>query len=834
MTALLWPCFALSGAAALGLEMLWMRSAGLVLGATAPTAAAVLASYFAGLALGAAAARGGAERPVRRYGLLELGAAAGAFWSLAVFAACGHEGPARLLAAGGMPAGVLAVAFAVLPSTLCLGATLPILGQALAAPGTIGRRGTLLYALNTAGGVLGIAAMGFGVPALIGVRASYAATAAASALAGIVALALGDRATPAPAERPAPVAPNRARLRAVAAGAGALGLGLEVLWTRLFAQVLHNSVYSFAAVSLVFLVALSAGAVVTAVLSRRLAPAGLAAGALLAAAVATVAGVWSFVQLTDGLAYVGMQRSLGQYLLRIVGIAGATVGPGALASGIVLPALWAAYGDRKGVARPLGDLAAANTLGAIAGALAAGFAVLPGLGLRAAFLAAAVAYALTATWIAPARSSLRPLALAALVAALLLDPRRAPLAELAPGEHVREAIESAAGVVTVVDTGDDLQLRLDNHYLLGGSAAATTERRQGLLPLLLHPAPQRVAFVGMATGISASAGPALGVPDTTVVELVPAVAAAAARQFATWNGDLLRRPGVHLVIDDGRRWLAVAEGRFDVVVSDLFVPWHAGAGTLYARETFEAVRRRLAPGGLFCQWLPLYQLTREEFDLIARTFLAVFPHADVWRDGFYADRPVVALVGGASPRPLDADRLRARVAMLPGWAHDPLLDSPRGLLMLRVGDLSAASDLVAAGPLNTDDRPRLEFLAPRMTRVGAAGDKDWFTGEPLAAFADALDARTPPASADEATARRAGLALARYALAARRDDGRAAAAWEAEVRSLVPEVVAAGDGAPPATDLADARRTLATLRAEQARVRTALEDMERRLRKAGR
>src|SRR5262249_14395157 len=158
-----------------------------------------------------------------------------------------------------------------------------------------------------------------------------------------------------------------------------------------------------------------------------------------------------------------------------------------------------------------------------------------------------------------------------------------------------------------------------------GSAAAAAERRLGLVPLLLHPAPRRVAFIGMATGISASAGPALGGGETTVVELVPEVVAAAGGYFAPWNGRLLERRDVRVVVDDGRRVLAAEPARYDVVVGDLFIPWHTGAGNLYAREMLETVARRLAPGGLFCQWLPLYQLTREEFDVIARALLPVFP-----------------------------------------------------------------------------------------------------------------------------------------------------------------------------------------------------------------
>src|SRR5439155_16872696 len=238
------------------LELLWIRSAGLVLGATAPTAATVLACYFGGLALGAAAGSGASTRPVRRYGALEIGAALGALWSLAVFRLLAHPAAQRALASASIARRIAAVGVAVLPATVCLGATLPTIGDALVLPGTVGRRGGLLYALNTLGGALGIAVVGFGLPAAIGVGASYGAAAATSALAGLVALAVRSRPAVLVGTPPAPAL----RLPGVAAGAGAAGLALEVLWIRLFAQVLHNSVYSFAAVSVVFLVALAAGA----------------------------------------------------------------------------------------------------------------------------------------------------------------------------------------------------------------------------------------------------------------------------------------------------------------------------------------------------------------------------------------------------------------------------------------------------------------------------------------------------------------------------------------------------------------------------------------------
>jgi spermidine synthase len=172
VSALLWACFALSGASALGLELLWLRSAGLVLGTTAVTTAAVVAAYFAGLAAGAWLARRPADRPVRRYARLELAVALGAVLSWVAFRLLTGDAAQRALASAGPAGRVAIVALIVVPVTTLLGATLPTLCQALSAPGLVGRRGGALYALNTLGGVAGIAAMGFGVPALLGVTGS--------------------------------------------------------------------------------------------------------------------------------------------------------------------------------------------------------------------------------------------------------------------------------------------------------------------------------------------------------------------------------------------------------------------------------------------------------------------------------------------------------------------------------------------------------------------------------------------------------------------------------------------------------------------------------------
>lgn len=833
---LLWPCFALSGTAALALELLWIRSAGLVLGTTATTAAGVVAGYFAGLAAGGFLARRPCSRPVRRYAVLELAVAAGALFSWAVFRLLADPRAQHALGAAGGAARVAVVALTIVPVTIALGATLPTLCQVVAAPGSLGPRAGALYALNTLGGAIGIGLMGWSLPPVIGVTACYLATAAASASSGLVALRIGDAAGTTASPKVSADGPPALRLAGVAAASGLAGMSLEILWVVLFSQVLHNSVYSFAAVSLVFLLALAAGAGIGACLLRRLDPRRVAAAALIAAGLATIGGLWTFVALTGGLQYFGMESGLVEYLARIVGLAAVTAGPGTLVAGAVLPALWAALDDPRSVSHPVGVLTSANLLGGCAGAIVAGFVVLPTIGVRAGFLLAAVALLLLAAALAGRAGRLRGVAYAGVLIAIVADPARAPLTHLNRGETLRAVAEGAAGIVTVVDTGDDLQLRLDNYYVLGGSAAERNQRRQGLLPLLLHPDPRRVVFIGMATGISASAATAVGVPSTTVIEVVPQVAAAARQHFARWNGALLDRPDVRLVVEDGRRYLATSGETFDVIVSDLFIPWHAGAGNLYSLEMFQAVARRLAPGGLFCQWLPLYQLTRDEFAVIARTFLAAFPHVTLWRNDFYPNRPVLGLVGAGRPIALDPEGVGRRLGTLPAWSRDSLLGAPRSIGMLYVGDLSAAPELVASAPLNHDDRPVLEFMAPRLTRMTAEGDKDWLRGAALADYTDALVARLAgkpepafPAAEQMRDARRAGAALFRYAIAATGGDTVQAGRLMGEVSRLVPDVIAAVEGDATGVELADVRRNLGRLQSEQERLRRQLQSMEQRL-----
>jgi len=740
--------FAASGCAALILETTWLRWLRDVLGATAPAVSATLVAFFAGQALGAAAAgrvAARSRRPLALYGALELAAAAWAA-SVPLWLALGGraletvydawlESPALLTAARFG----LALA-ATLPASVCLGATLPAIGAAaLGRRGQLATRATALYAVNLTGAVAGVVLAGVWLPPRIGVTATYALAIGLGAGVGGIAWLWGRGLGPreplpddAPA-RPDPRGPSPSgdrRLVALAAFSGFATFALQVLLVRAFALVLDQSVTAFAAVLAVVLVALAAGAAAVSALQQRegVSPHALLALGLAGAGLGVAAFPAVLQHLSGGLAGLDLRGTeaapfaYGGAVLRLaLGAAGLPL----LAAGLAFPAVLAAASrSRRAPATVLGRLLAANTVGAIAGALAAPYLLLGPLGLWRSFGALAFAWALAAifTPLESRRARLRrDLGLAlgwALVLARASPFAMAPL-PLEPGERLLDVSSGAAGVVAVVERGGERLLRSDAHYNLGGSADRAHQRRQGHLAAVLAPGAERVAWLGSATGISAGALHARPPESLALVELDPGVARAAARWFRPWNAGVHEWPQTRSVADDARSFVRATSARFDLVVGDLFVPWREGVGALYTREHFAAVRRRLAPGGAFVQWLPLYQLDGALLETIAATFADVFPDAVVFRGDFFGRFPRVALVGWAGAAPAPQAVARAARARGAAGVDDRWVTRPLAVWSLYVGPLAALPGLPEA-PRNTAAWPRVEFRAARLHRGGGA------------------------------------------------------------------------------------------------------------------
>lgn len=724
---LVYLLFFLTGATGLVYEVSWSRQVGVVVGHTAEATALVLASYFAGLAVGQFLSGGIARKvnPLLGYGAAETGAGL-----LACFV------PALLSGVGEMSSGFsgddvggtavrsLWCFLILLLPTIPLGATFPFVAEYFIRRNHGARRHVpFAYAVNTAGGILGVIAATAFLLVAVGVRRSGEVAALVSMACGVVATTAALLCRNFRVREPQPTSADTVvgtagwRWRTVAAVSGFGTLGTEVLYTRLFALVFHNSSYTFGAVLAVFLLGLALGAGLVATAFRRAPRERLVILAFSVGGLLLPASLLAFYGLT-GFRYFDGGETFTSYMAGAFGLVALVVLPPVTVLGMALPLAIAGSGS---CARTAGRLVSINTSASILGALAAGFLLPERFGLWGTFGFFSLLFAATGTFLlAGTRLYLAGsvVILTLVVACFAITHTRERASAMSDREEVVRRWESPYGWVDVVrdNRTDAMKLRQNLHYRHGSTANATREYRQGRLPLLLHPHPSDVAFLGLGTGMTAA--PVARddrVRSATLVELIPEVIEAA-RLFSGPNLGVLDDPKVDVRVADARRFVAGAGPKFDVIVSDLFVPWESRSGYLYTVDFYRAVRGRLKPQGLFCQWLALYQLGPAEFEIIADSFAAAFPHATLWWGQMDARFPMVAIVGAETPLDARAESLEARLAaagVMPG-GFDPDLSQPDDLPALFVGRWPPRLEK----QVNTDEHPRLEFRAPLSHRAG--------------------------------------------------------------------------------------------------------------------
>jgi spermidine synthase len=765
--------FVASGAAALIYEVLWLKQLGLLFGSSAQAAAVTLAVFFAGMSLGARALgerAGRSAAPLRGYALLEIAIPLTAVLYFILFDVYQAIYPVLATRIRAVPFALTAIkltlaALILLPPAICMGGTVPYMTQHMVRRrADLGGTFSWLYACNTVGGALGAFAAAFYLPPMLGYTRSYGVAMslnlAVAALAWTVSRGYGvmpARAARDPARAEAAAARLEPRVLAAAAFfSGAATLGLEVLWTRMFAQVLHNSVYSFATILVTFLLTLALGAAAanrlfrlqsagTAVLPTLLVLAGLSAGL----------SPHLFQLVTGGVHYLAPSASWSSYVLSVFAAAAAVLAVPGICMGMVFPYLLRLAGQddstpaRASAGAIVGRLMSWNTIGSILGSLLSGFVLIEWLGLWGSIRAIAFAYFAVALLLLPMDARRLQLVLIAAMAAVLvfLDPTRLPLVLMtSPGETLREKWETGQAIVAVTQTGQDRLIKVDNYYSLGGTSARAYEEAQADIPLIVHPRPRDVFFLGLGSGITAGAALQHDVQRVTVAELLPDVVTASQRHFKPYTNGLFEDPRARIVVEDGRQHLLTTSDRYDVIVSDLFIPWQAGAGSLYTREHFQLARARLRPGGLFAQWLPMYQLSQREAFIIIRTMLEEFPQVTLWRGDFMPDHPILVLIGQEQGATLDPDAVTTNFRFR---RKTPALSRRLALAftgLFYAGNLTAHRARFAGSAINTDDLPLIEYLAPIAQREHAGGKAGWFTGFSLVQFEHDLLERLMPQS----------------------------------------------------------------------------------------
>jgi spermidine synthase len=716
-----WLVYALvlvSGSAALSWEVLWQLEASLAIGVSAKGTAIALAATMGGMSIGSTIMgrvlqRRVIARPLRIYGSLEIVVALAGLTLLPAFRLVERLDGAIYEAHPVLaPVAHLAAILAVLgPATLAMGATIPVFGLLAR---TMRSSIATLYAVNTAGAATGVLLVSFVALPYLGVELSAVALACVNLAVAAIAW-LPRSAAPADAKASARATTSEhasdagpTRIRAASALvflSGFVSFGLEVAWFRALRSAFLSTTQSFAIMLASVLLPLAAGARLAAWLAKK----KVSLGVVLAAAGVAILVATPIVERFDRIADATIFRYWATNAAWL-GVSLLVLGPAMLLLGTCLPWILAEHVEPARWGRSY----AVNTIGAVAGSVAAAWVLLPALGFtRSAWLlGAAVVLAAVASLEGRARARAAVAGGAALLVAFFGDTgigRAHVLGNFnSPVTRVLAFDEGPSSSVVVADTQSHARmLVIDGFSATDESANAHYMVWMGRLPMVLHPDPKRALVICFGTGQTANAVRLEKPESLDVVELNPAVLEDA--HFFAANQRVLEDPRVHAHVMDGRAWLRRMDRTYDVITLEPMPPNFAGVNSLYSREFYRLAASRLAPGGIVAQWVPFHLLSAYDAVAITATFHSVFPDSLLWIDprdhtGIVVGRrgPPTTTFATAWPgldrpgieRDLDAESIVKSVAL-------------SGRAMLTYGD---------AGAVITDDNQLLSY-GPRRHRA---------------------------------------------------------------------------------------------------------------------
>ncbi|HVT44349.1 MAG TPA: fused MFS/spermidine synthase [Thermoanaerobaculia bacterium] len=757
LKALLIIIFFLSGLGALFYQVVWLKYLGLVFGNTVYAAATIIAIYLAGLGIGGFVFARFLQRPdpLVLYAILEaligtLGALSPSAFSLLDSAYIASfrlfEGAPFLLA---VSRGAVASLF-LLPPTILMGGTLPLLIRCF----TGGRKdgGTsvsVLYAANTFGATAGVGLAGFlTIPAIGLLATTFLAVILNFALAvvsAVVAFSSGKRAAPVAGSEerePDELPPIALRGGAPVVLAASFLMGLtsiadEVFWSRILVLHLGSSVYAYSLMLFCFLLGLASGSALIARFIERVALPRLLGMLEIALAVVLVMQIHLFGRFADILESsartfgieTDWQRMLAYLSSTLVALFIPTLLMGATFP--VAVKLYSRARDER-ESRSVGSVYLANTIGSIAGSLAAGFLLVRAIGSQnGLFTMAAINLGVGAVfWLQPDRRASR-FALPGFAALLVI----ASFAAARPDQVVLSAgifadskapilvfREDVTATVTLRRVAPErLSLELNGVNVAGTAPDLRgSQKLQGHLPLLIHPAAKSVLHIGFGSGGTAWAVSQHPVREITIAEISPEVLDVSDRHLRSENHGVLDDRRVRVVVNDGRNFVLATPERFDVILSDSIHPRYAGNSTLYTRDYFALCRERLNPGGIVSMWLPTYSLTSRNYLMILRAFREIFPNTTVW----YVPNTLNAftiVIGRTEEGPIPLQRILANAgpavaADLHGIDVHGVYDLASALLL----DPEAVARITADIPPHVDDLPAVEYESGRIVDREAA------------------------------------------------------------------------------------------------------------------
>lgn len=758
--------FLVSGAAGLVYEVTWTRAFGVVFGNTVFAVSTVLTAFMLGLACGSwlfGRIADRSSRPLKLFALLEVGIGVYAFAFPTILATTDlfYRWFFQSFHPSFYPLTFVRFAMSVvmlLIPTALMGGTLPVLSKLWAnspdkkeaSEAGIGKSAGLLYSVNTFGAVAGSFLSGYLLIRILGVSNTVYLAASANILVGVLSFILSlftDKPIekkhkhsvrkPKPAKRSSAESEviieqagrKRTIVLAAVSVAGFCALALEVLWTRVLLFVLGTSVYAFACMLTCFILGIALGSYLCSrVFLARIKNCIFALGVVEFLVGLSVLGSVPLLGMLWYIDHILTQKVLAgpfwkEVAAHFIDASVVLLVPTVL-MGMVFPiAVKICATSWKAAGKRIGEVYACNTMGCVIGSFAAGFVMVPLLGLRDSFLvviAVQLSLAVVVIFFSEKHRvvlgvSAAVVSVVAIVISVQSIPRDVFLKTMNTYHYPSEVIyikDNATGTVTVHDLPDgDRLIAVDGVDVAGMDLMLrTTQKLQGYVPLLMHNDPQKVLQIGFGSGETSGVGLAFGVEDYRIVDICPGVFEAG-KFFEEINRGSYKDPRLRKIIMDGKNYVKLTDEKFDIIMNDSTYPGTTGSSALYTYDHFMQCREQLRDGGILSCWIPL-DLRGEDLQLIFRTFQEVMPHCCLWMANNCLNKHAV-LVGSASGLQIDFQRA-GKLVEQPDISSDLAIiniHSVYDFLDCFIVDEGGLRRIGGTGPLNTDDRPRLEFGA---------------------------------------------------------------------------------------------------------------------------
>jgi spermidine synthase len=738
--------FFLSGTSALIYQIVWIRMFGFTFGVTVYAMSTVLSAFMAGLAVGSRFFGKMADRcrsPLNLLIGLETGIGLFALAFPFLF-----SGMTRLYGAvnewlhPGFYQGIwirflFGFLLLLLPATL-MGGTLPVVSRLfIRRMSGLGGAMGILHGWNQFGSFFGCLLTGYALVALWGLNAASRIAAVMNLFCGMFLFVMRNRignsgSAPETAGPDSPVSSSPAASRsrfflpgivAIFTIQGFTTLSYEVTWTRILSVLSLDKSLAFTSMMIaVFLFGLSAGSFIAGRRADRskdplLLLAGIEAviGILAIAMIPILSGLFNRLIPLRPFYAEHWWRTIGKenglfFLVLLLPI---------LFMGMTFPIVARIYADRfLSLGRKIGVLGFWDTAGSAGGTVVAGFLLIPLLGMaKAGLFTAGINLLLAAALVGmhPRPNAwVKGIVLSVLLCigiwGYLWIPERQTFRHWdtrQPGDRLLFYSEDEGAAVAVVQHLDGVK-----ELAINGAVTAFAEygdmrvhRLLAAIPLLLHPSPANALVIGLGMGVTCQTLLQPGMQSVECAEISRGVVDACRACFSAENGGVLDDPRIRIIQDDGRSVLQSSPKRYDIITSNAV---HARlSGNLYTRDFYSICRSRLAPNGVMCQWMSTNWCTEDEYKMLIRAFLDVFPRAALWR----LDAGNVLLVGKDGRSEIDVRRWMERIRE-PKMEHDLQgvdLSEPYAILAQAAGSGKGLAAYAGQVKPETDDRPLAEF-----------------------------------------------------------------------------------------------------------------------------